>query len=146
MKKKAIFKFDFFKNYAILKNTFYKTKEVIMAKAKACCAASAKRSTAKRRVVFKLNAEAGKTVSIAGSFNDWDPEAKYLKDKNNTGEYVGILMLAPGVYEYKFVIDGVWHLDENNSNFSPNDFGTLNSVIEVEQVPEIKKLKLQFAV
>ena len=103
-----------------------------MAKAKAGCEGEQKTATAKRRVTFKLNAEAGKIVSVAGSFNDWDPEAKYLTDKNNTGEYVGVLMLAPGVYEYKFVIDGVWHLDENNSNFSPNDFGTLNSVIEVE--------------
>ncbi|MBQ9788053.1 MAG: glycogen-binding domain-containing protein [Lentisphaeria bacterium] len=103
-----------------------------MAKAKACCAATKKSGATKKRVVFKLNTEAGKIVSVAGSFNDWDDKAKYLVDKNNTGEYVGILMLAPGVYEYKFVIDGVWHLDENNSNFSPNDFGTLNSVIEVK--------------
>ena len=103
-----------------------------MAKAKACCSVAKKSGTTKKRVVFKLNTEAGKIVSIAGSFNDWDDKAKYLVDKNNTGEYVGILMLAPGIYEYKFVIDGVWHLDENNSNFSPNDFGTLNSVIEVK--------------
>lgn len=125
-------KLDFLKKCDILKDTFYKNKEVIMAKAKACCAATKKSGATKKRVVFKLNAEAGKIVSVAGSFNDWDDKAKYLVDKNNTGEYVGILMLAPGVYEYKFVIDGVWHLDENNSNFSPNDFGTLNSVIEVK--------------
>ena len=103
-----------------------------MAKAKLAGKTTNKPAVSKKRVVFTLNAEAGKIVSIAGSFNDWDPEAKFLKDKNNTGEYTGILMLAPGVYEYKFVIDGVWHLDENNSNFSPNDFGTLNSVIEVK--------------
>lgn len=39
--------------------------------------------------------------------------------------------LAPGTYEYKFVVDGEWVLDESNPNFAANDFGTLNSVINV---------------
>lgn len=96
------------------------------------CDCESKKVSGKKRVSFKLNAAAGKIVSVAGSFNDWDPTVKFLTDKNNSGEYTGILMLSPGVYEYKFVIDGIWHLDENNANFSPNDFGTLNSVVEVK--------------
>ena len=86
----------------------------------------------KKRVKFEVVAGAGKTVSIAGSFNEWDPTVKYLQDKDNTGVYVGYLMLAPGIYEYKFIIDGEWRLDEKNANFSPNDFGTLNSVVVVK--------------
>ena len=87
---------------------------------------------AKKRVKFEVAAGVGKTVSIAGSFNEWDPNVKYLQDKDGNGVYVCYLMLAPGVYEYKFIIDGEWCLDDNNANFAPNDFGTLNSVKEVK--------------
>lgn len=42
------------------------------------------------------------------------------------------MMLEPGVYEYKFVINGEWKIDERNPNFVPNDIGSLNSVLELE--------------
>jgi hypothetical protein len=41
-------------------------------------------------------------------------------------------MLAPGTYEYKFCVDGHWQPDPENPNFTPNDLGTLNSVLIVE--------------
>ena len=87
---------------------------------------------AQRRVEFSITAGIGKKVSVAGSFNDWDPEAKVLLDRKGTGTYTGVLMLAPGDYEYKFVVDGEWRIDENNPCFSANDLGTLNSVLKVE--------------
>ena len=46
--------------------------------------------------------------------------------------YKLVMELAPGYYEYKFVIDGQWLMDETNHNFAANDFGTLNSVLTVE--------------
>lgn len=90
------------------------------------------KSAGKRRITFVVEAGPGKTVSVAGSFNDWNPEAKYLKDKNNDGVYRGIVLLAPGKYEYKFVIDGIWSMDAGNPDFAANDFGTLNSLLIVE--------------
>lgn len=101
---------------------------------KGCSKATADsaKTPVKKRVRFEVAAGVGKTVSIAGSFNEWDPAVKYLHDKDGNGIYTGYLMLAPGIYEYKFIIDGEWHLDEKNANFSPNDFGTLNSVIIVK--------------
>ena len=92
------------------------------------------RTTAKgkKRVCFEIEAGPGHQVSVAGSFNDWDPTVKVLCDKNSSGRYCGYVMLAPGTYEYKFVVDGDWRLDESNPNFSANDFGTLNSVLVVE--------------
>lgn len=86
----------------------------------------------RRRVEFVIEDAPGKTVGVAGSFNDWNPESKVLSDKNSDGVYRGFLMLLPGVYEYKFVVNGDWRLDERNPNFAPNDLGTLNSVITVE--------------
>ena len=86
----------------------------------------------KHRVSFVIDAGPGKQVSVAGSFNDWNPDAKILSDKNGDGIYRGIVNLEPGRYEYKFVVDGIWSMDAQNPNFTPNDFGTLNSLLIVE--------------
>ncbi len=86
----------------------------------------------KRRFTFIFEAPAGKHVCVAGAFNDWDPEQKVLEYKSSKGVYSGVIMLEPGTYEYKFVIDGEWVLDPKNPNFSHNDFGTLNSKLIVE--------------
>ena len=94
--------------------------------------AAESQTATKKRVKFEVAAGVGKTVSLAGSFNEWDPAVKYLQDKDGNGIYVGYLMLAPGIYEYKFIIDGEWRLDDKNANFAPNDFGTLNSVLVVK--------------
>ena len=42
------------------------------------------------------------------------------------------MLLEPGTYEYKFVVDGEWKLDESNPNFAPNSLGSLNSVLVVD--------------
>lgn len=89
-------------------------------------------TTKKRRVKFEFLSEAGSKVFLAGSFNNWSDTAKELKDKNGDGCYSGTLLLEPGEYEYKFVINGSWQIDAENPNFNQNKLGTLNSVVKVE--------------
>ena len=97
-------------------------------------AAKAKSPAVKRRrVVLSADLGPGKAVSVAGNFNDWDPNAKPMRDKNNDGVYRCQLRLAPGEYQYKFVVDGQWCLDSTNPNFVPNDIGSLNSVLSVKE-------------
>lgn len=85
----------------------------------------------RRRFTFRWEDEPGKIVAVAGSFNDWQPD-KPLIDRDGNGVYTAVLMLEPGYYEYKFVINGEWQLDKNNPKFKPNDIGSLNSVLIVE--------------
>ena len=85
---------------------------------------------ARRNVPFKLEDVPGRQVFVAGSFSDWQPKHK-LSDKDGNGVYTVRILLAPGEYEYKFVVDGEWRLDAANPNFVPNDFGTLNSLLTV---------------
>lgn len=88
---------------------------------------------ARRKVDFAINAGPGhEAVYLAGSFNDWDPLRKRLLDNDGDGIYRGYVMLPPGEYEYKFVVDGEWFIDEDNPCLAPNDLGTLNSVLKVE--------------
>ena len=86
----------------------------------------------KKRVTFTVRADAGKAVYLAGSFNAWNPAAKQMKDAKKNGVYSTIVLLAPGTYEYKFVVDGVWQADPECADFVQNDCGTLNSVITVK--------------
>ena len=83
----------------------------------------------RRRVTFRLKAADGKEVCVAGTFNDWNPAANRLKFKD--GEYRTTLLLPPGRYEYKFVIDGIWCVDPACPDWAPNGFGALNSVMTV---------------
>ena len=87
---------------------------------------------AEKSVSFSVRAEPGKTVYLAGSFNQWNPTGKKMLDKKNEGLYTVSVKLAPGVYEYKFVIDGTWCADPECADWVQNDHGTLNSVITVK--------------
>ena len=88
-------------------------------------------SVPKRRcVVLNYTDAPGKSVAVAGSFNDWQP-VKMLNDRNNDGHYSCRLMLPPGTYQYKFYVDGQWRSDAGNPDFVPNEFGSLNSVLTV---------------
>ena len=86
----------------------------------------------RKRVTFTVRADVGKAVYLAGSFNGWDPAAKAMKDAKKTGVYSVIVLLAPGTYEYKFVVDGVGQADPDCADFVQNDCGTLNSVVTVK--------------
>ena len=86
----------------------------------------------RRRVTFKVAAAVGSKVFLAGSFNDWNAEECPMKDKDGKGVFSCMRMLAPGRYEYKFIVDGIWDIDASNPNFVSNDMGTLNSVLEVK--------------
>ena len=88
-------------------------------------------ATARRAVTFEMQDAPGRTVMLAGSFNEWQP-VKQLTDKNGDGVYRCRLMLLPGEYQYKFCIDGEWRSDPANPDFVPNEFGSLNSVIVVK--------------
>ena len=84
------------------------------------------------RVVLTVQADPGSTVYLAGSFNQWDPQGLKMVDKDGNGLYSVSVTLAPGIYEYKFVINGVWTLDPDpDRDWTQNGLGTLNSVLRV---------------
>ena len=98
---------------------------------KAAAAKKAAAAPARKRVTFTLAADAGSEVYVAGDFNGWDPAGKKLTDKKNNGVYSAVVTLAPGEYEYKFVINGTWCVDPNCKEWRQNSLGTLNSVLHV---------------
>jgi len=83
-----------------------------------------------RRIEFRTRASDGSEVFLAGSFNSWDPTATPLEFSGDSS-YSTTLRLPRGRYEYKFVVNGRWQIDEQCKNWVPNLFGSLNSVLEI---------------
>lgn len=83
----------------------------------------------RKNVQFEVSAEPGSRVSVAGTFNNWDPEATPLADNLEIGHYKVSLHIPKGKHEYKFVVNGDWVSDPNCKDSVPNEFGSVNSVI-----------------
>ena len=73
--------------------------------------------------------EAAKGVFVAGDFTDWQPRRMRHQ---SSGAFVLSLSLAAGEHEYKFLVDGQWLADPDNSSYALNPYGTVNSVVSVE--------------
>ena len=89
-----------------------------------------KQKTQKRRITFKLEASGAKEAILVGDFNSWDLKKHRMK-MDDKGRWTKIVTLAPGSYEYKFILDGQWQNDPNNDQVVPNSFGTLNNLLTV---------------
>lgn len=81
-------------------------------------------------ITFKLKGyQDAKKVILSGTFNKWDENA-YKMQKTESG-YELTLQMKPGVYEYKFIVDGNWMEDPNNPSKQKNEFSGYNSVINI---------------
>ncbi|NQU39699.1 MAG: hypothetical protein HQ523_07080 [Lentisphaerae bacterium] len=83
----------------------------------------------RRRVAFSIRAAEESSVSVAGTFNGWAPARHVLKRKGDV--YTLNILLEPGQYQYKFVVNDVWCVDPECPDWVPNEHGSLNSVVDV---------------
>jgi 1,4-alpha-glucan branching enzyme len=91
-----------------------------------------KGQTGKRKVTFKVRAPAAKEVIVVGDFDNWNPH-DHPMEKDDEGFWKVTMMLAPGRYEYKLLIDGQWWEDIRGVNSIKNPFGTLNKLLYVPE-------------
>lgn len=76
-------------------------------------------------LVFLRGQTNARKVMLAGSFNNWDPDALAMK-KTDSG-WIARLKLGVGKYWYKFVIDGNWNIDNDNILRENDGRGNINS-------------------
>lgn len=82
-----------------------------------------------------LEPDAG-TVQVAGDFNAWNPAETPLRPAEG-GAWTVTIALAPGRYEYMFVIDGDrWISDPFATERSADGFGSENAVLDVRPTAE----------
>ena len=83
-------------------------------------------------VRFELVAPDAREVTLAGSFNNWNPEGIQLARSGATGLWTGTVALQPGEHQYLFVIDGARWIPDPSAHAQVEDgFGQENSVIIV---------------
>ena len=80
---------------------------------------------------FFYHASKANRVKIVGTFNNWNTSEESLMERKKDGTWSKRIYLAPGTYQYRFLIDDVWGEDQNSSNQVDNSFGGKNSVVEI---------------
>ena len=85
----------------------------------------------RRRVTLSLKAPFANKVSLMADFNQWD-EARHPMKKTAKETWEKTVVVPPGKYEYKFLVDEKWQQDPTNEMVCQNRFGTLNNVIIVK--------------
>ena len=88
---------------------------------------------------FEFTHPTANTVCIAGTFNQWQPNAKPMNPSGN-GHWLKETALAPGTYEYRLVVDGQWMADPLAKETVLNPFGGKNSILKVAGSPEAAHL------
>jgi 1,4-alpha-glucan branching enzyme len=73
------------------------------------------------RVCLRLTRPTAQEVCVAGSFNDWHPSVTPMI-RLDDGTWAKELALAPGRYEYRFVVDGQWVDDPAALKLNPKPF------------------------
>ena len=83
-----------------------------------------------RGVVFEASFPQARHVAVTGDFTAWSVEGVPLQRQPN-GVWRVEVPMEPGVFEYKFIVDGVWKVDPDNPERLRNSYGQLNSVLTV---------------
>jgi hypothetical protein len=82
-------------------------------------------------VYFITKAKEARSVQLAGSFNQWNPDRSYLQ-KISEDTWFTVLPLQKGTHFYKFVVDDKWTEDPNNPEKQTTLFGVTQSVVTVK--------------
>ncbi len=83
-------------------------------------------------IVFRSHSKDASEIQIAGDFNDWMPHTTPMR-RLGSGDFEVRLKLPQGRFRYRLVVDGRWSHDAYNPTIESNEYGELNSVVEVAQ-------------
>lgn len=84
------------------------------------------------RFVLNDSARTARTVSVIGSFNDWQEEKSTMRYDSESGAWVLEASLPPGDHEYVFLVDGEKVVTDPAAAMTRDDgFGNKNSILFV---------------
>ncbi len=87
------------------------------------------KSPEKKRVQLVLLDKGFNEVKIKGEMNSWNPNVSSVVKKE--GKWITEMMLNPGKYQYKYLIDGMEINDPTNQDSVSNGIGGFNSVLSI---------------
>jgi chromosome partitioning protein len=80
-------------------------------------------------VVFTYKDPQAQVVQLAGDFNSWVPDHDVETRHGPDGIWEKVVRLGPGVYQYRYFVDGEWHPDPSNPRRVEGPAGGVNSVL-----------------
>jgi chromosome partitioning protein len=80
-------------------------------------------------VVFTFKDPGANEVQLAGDFNNWVPDKSVSTRQTPDGTWEKVVRLGPGVYQYRYFVDGEWHPDPSNPRRVEGPAGGVNSVL-----------------
>lgn len=83
-----------------------------------------------KRIPLRIRAEGAKEVVLTGDFTQWARDRIRLTPAAG-GEWIALLELAPGEYQYRLIVDGEWRDHPEAARRVGNPFGTQNCVLTV---------------
>lgn len=90
-------------------------------------------SVGQTQVVFQFKDSSAQSVSVIGTFNNWDPKGYAMSRNPETGDWVFKTKLAPGKHDYVFLVDGdKVYTDPNADLHQKDEYGNSNSVLFVK--------------
>jgi len=85
--------------------------------------------TSLKKIPLKVKAEGAREVVLTGDFTQWAKD-KVRLTPTASGEWITVLELAPGEYQYRLIVDGEWR-DHPEAPKVGNPFGTQNCILTV---------------
>jgi chromosome partitioning protein len=82
-------------------------------------------------VAFTDPVRSPEEVRLAGSWNNWVPDAGVELKELSDGTWVKFTALVPGHYEYRFVLGSSWVADPTNPETRSNPMGEPNSILRI---------------
>jgi chromosome partitioning protein len=80
---------------------------------------------------FLFLAPEAKNVYVVGDFNNWKADESSRLERLSDGVWEKRMTLKPGIYKYKFIVDGEWQQDPKNVTTIPNNFGGADSLLTI---------------
>ena len=90
-----------------------------------------------KKTSFQVSLPEANSVAVVGDFNGWNADSSPLK-KNKSGVWKADLQLDAGEYQFRYLVNENEWLNDDSAALILNDFGTENSVVEIE-IPAAKK-------
>ena len=88
-----------------------------------------------QKITFQYHDHEAEKVELIGDFQNWVAGAYMLKPFGAGIWQITISMLSPGVYRYKYLVNGhKWVTDPRNIYHEPNEYHNFNSRFEIEPI------------
>ncbi len=83
-----------------------------------------------KKIPLRVKVPGAKEVVLTGDFTQWAKDKVRLSPASG-GEWITVLELAPGEYQYRLIVDGEWRDHSEAARKIGNPFGTQNAVLTV---------------